>query len=765
MINFQRKIHILILFVCVVAAFALSHQTVFAQAVLPFDLLNLKAQEPSLVIPYDIIKVTEAWDRIKNSMQPLSQVILGVVDTDFQINHPEFEGVDIGRSPISTEVMNEAHGTAVMGIIGANNISRSGSYIFPQMNGILSGATTNYILGFRKISSFRRDELGSALNGLVDGGVEIINMSLGLVLETALTPEQKANPFLATKAINQERFTEYEKFFNDYFSKRTDILFTVAAGNQNVDVVNHTPGGQANKQNTIAVGATTIVDGRTEGIFGSNFGSGVALAAPGEKVYAPTGFVTPLGLDDYWNPSGRSGRFFGGTSASAPMVTGVAGLIKAIKPNLTPAQIKQILTESADPIFSPIGSDEAEKLLGSGCTAISTPAGQTQRGCRLNAEKAVCHALVGLGCVVSPPSPPGVWTSVGTMTTKRLEHSMTVLPNGKVLIAGGQTENGFASGATTSAELFDPATNTFTRTGTMFLPRRAHTATLLPNGKVLMAGGWDGIDPASYIATELYDPASGTFSFIGNMTHTRHWHTATLLQDGTVLLIGGEGNINETLASAELFNSNTNTFSSVGSMSTVRRFHAAMLLRDGRVLVSGGNGAGGVGFPNLLNAEIYNPLTQTFEAPIQLVAARLRHTATLLPDASVFLAGGLAFSFTPTAERFKPVISQFEAVSGEMLTNRNSHTALSLSDGRVFIIGGKTPPGIPIPDVELYDSGQDAFQLTGNMHISRTSFPGNASFAVMLADGRIFAAGGAADIDFTNAFITITDTAEVFMPD
>ena len=433
--NFQRKTHILILLFCVTTAFTLLRQNVSAQAVLTSDLLNLKAQNPSLTIPYDIIKVAEAWNRIKNSMQPLSQVILGVVDTDFQTNHPEFEGVDIGRSPISTVVMNEAHGTAVMGVIGANNLSAT--QILPsdssQMNGILSGATTNYILGFRKIINFRRDELESALNSLVDGGAGIINMSLGHVLETALTPEQRSDDRFAGKQIGQTEFGKYANFFNDYFSKRSDILFTVATGNQNVDVANHTPGGQANKQNTIAVGATTIVDGRIEGIFGSNFGSGVALVAPGEQVYAPTGFIIPLELDDYWNPSGRSGRFFGGTSASAPMVTGVAGLLKAIKPELTPAQIKQILTESADPITAST-TEEIDKKLGSACND-GRPG---FRGCRLNSEKAVGHPLV-LNCVPPPPPPPCILSGTISSDTTISSQSVCVVqgafsvPLGRIL--------------------------------------------------------------------------------------------------------------------------------------------------------------------------------------------------------------------------------------------------------------------------------------------------------------------------------------------
>ena len=144
---------------------------------------------------------------------------------------------------------------------------------------------------------------------------------------------------------------------------------------------------------------------------------------------------------------------------------------------------------------------------------------------------------------------PGSFAATGQMSTPRAFHSATLLANGKVLIAGGVS--GLAQGATlTTAELYDPASATFTLTGSMAAPRAGHTATLLPNATVLLVGG---NNQSGILATaELYDPATGTFSFTGSLTTARTGHTATLLKSGQVLVIGGAGPAG-ILASAEIY--------------------------------------------------------------------------------------------------------------------------------------------------------------------------------------------------------------------
>jgi hypothetical protein len=130
------------------------------------------------------------------------------------------------------------------------------------------------------------------------------------------------------------------------------------------------------------------------------------------------------------------------------------------------------------------------------------------------------------------------------MAASREYHTATLLPNGKVLIAGG-----FNNGISTSAELYEPVTGAFTATGSLGEARCQHTATLLPNGKVLMTGGW-GISP-TLSSAELYDPATGAFTTTGSMGAARRMHIATLLPTGKVLIAGGFNGAN--LASAELY--------------------------------------------------------------------------------------------------------------------------------------------------------------------------------------------------------------------
>jgi hypothetical protein len=172
-----------------------------------------------------------------------------------------------------------------------------------------------------------------------------------------------------------------------------------------------------------------------------------------------------------------------------------------------------------------------------------------------------------------------------------------LLPSGKVLVAAGLSGPGSLPDA--SAELYDPASGTWTATGSLNTARYIHTATLLPNGKVLVAGGQNG-DLAS---AELYDPASGTWTATGSLNTARYDHTATLLPNGKVLVAGG-ANSTDTLASAELYDPTSGTWTATGSLNTAREFHTASLLPNGNVLVAGGLDIFGGA---LASAELYGP--------------------------------------------------------------------------------------------------------------------------------------------------------------
>ena len=390
------------------------------------DSRNLEQRDPFLFKAFSQIKIGDAWDIINSKIQDPVFVAVGIIDTGVDASngrHPEFQNVNLDA--LSPELLKDSksggHGTQVTGIIGANNISFPdvNNYTFPQLNGILSGVhklNYNLKLGKKPLSGLTLFGLGSTVDGLLKRGVKIINMSF-------------ANPIPGFSRFGN---STYRKIF----SKKSEILFVIPAGQLTafdfdfpaVDAEFISPANLGDDfDNVVTVGATDITPGlEDQRVSSTNFGSAVNISAPGVAVYSPA----PRGKGDFPADVEQKDKNytqeFGGTSASAPMVTGVAGLIKAIKPELRPEDIKRILQESADSIFAPIGSAEAGKLLGSGCMATSTPSGQVQRGCRLNAEKAVCHPLV-LNCV--PPPPPCILS--GTIS------SDTTIPSQRICVVQG----------------------------------------------------------------------------------------------------------------------------------------------------------------------------------------------------------------------------------------------------------------------------------------------------------------------------------------
>ncbi len=215
-----------------------------------------------------------------------------------------------------------------------------------------------------------------------------------------------------------------------------------------------------------------------------------------------------------------------------------------------------------------------------------------------------------------------------------------------------------------TAELYDPATGTFSATGSLSVARYNHTATLLPNGKVLVVGGQGNFSSTGayvdYASAELYDPATGTFSATGSLSTPRLNHDATLLSDGTVLVTAGYNHLNGDtyLASVEVYDPAKGTFSAAAPLVDVRHVHTATLLQDGRVFV-----AGGVQLSSVV--EIYDPGTRASAAR---GLCRVGHTATLLADGRVLSRAGAAPGTSATRRcSIRPI-----SISSPPRSNRSS---------------------------------------------------------------------------------------------
>lgn len=319
------------------------------------------------------------------------------------------------------------------------------------------------------------------------------------------------------------------------------------------------------------------------------------------------------------------------------------------------------------------------------------------------------------------------FTDTASLSPGRDAHTATLLQDGRVLVAGGV-------GSDTSCALYDPATQTWTPTGSLAGGRQNHTATLLPDGRVLVTGGYH--EEVSVASAEIYNPATGEWASAGSMATGRFDHGAALLPDGRVLVVAGREydhlqNVDNTLLSAEIYDPQSNTWSAAASLTRGRFEFTTTALPGGKVLAVGGYGVTGF----LTQAEVYDPATGVWSSAGSLNAGRYEHTATALWNGKVLVAGGYGGSLRNDAELYDPDSNSWMH-AGSFNTARDRHAAALLPDGRVIIAGGNTATGA-IASAQIYDPAAHAWTDAGSLSMGRREHT-----ATELADGDVLFVGG-----------------------
>jgi len=402
---------------------------------------------------------------------------------------------------------------------------------------------------------------------------------------------------------------------------------------------------------------------------------------------------------------------------------------KVIVPNLPIATGGAITAFSVDPSL-PEGlslNTESGEISG---TPTTPQAAQTYKITGLNGAGSTAASIT------ITIAGPGTFYPGTDINHTRFNHSATLLPDGKVLIAGGQAVTGGT--ILDTAEVYDPSTGVWTLTGSMSSPRSNHTATLLSDGNVLVTGG------NTLGTAELFDPKTGIWTLTGAMNRNRSSHTATLLPNEKVLVVGG-GNFSASADTAELYDPSTRNWTFTGSMKKPRyRNHTAVSLQNGEVLVTGG--APSFGGLAQAAAELYNPATESWISTGNMNSARYNHAITMLQDGRVLVLGGYDASNTSlnTTEVYDPGAGAW-TLTGPSSYMQTAPTLTALQNGKVL-----ATPGGGMAKPELYDSSTGIWRSTGHQN-----FPGGGHTATLLLDGEVLIAGG----------IKSVLTSEFYIPD
>ncbi|MCY1081722.1 Kelch repeat-containing protein [Archangium lansingense] len=329
--------------------------------------------------------------------------------------------------------------------------------------------------------------------------------------------------------------------------------------------------------------------------------------------------------------------------------------------------------------------------------------------------------------LTGPACPPSTWVRSPPMTTERSAHTATLLPSGKVLVAGGFG----LTGGLASSELYDPATDVWTSTGSLGTARQNHTATLLPSGKVLVVGGYATI-ASNYVSTEraeLYDPATSTWSPVAGMSRGRADHTATLLPSGKVLVVGGYGGMSSQY-DAELYDPAANTWTSAGILNLSRAGHEALVLSSGRVLVVGGTSY------STNNVEFYAPDTGLWSLTNAMFWSHYRTVVVQLSSGKVLVADTEGPSLP--AEVYDPTADSW-TMTGSLSAQRAGTVGVALQSGKALVMGGYdyTISNGYVASAELYDPAAGTWSSAGTMSTARIDFT-----ATVLPSGLVLVAGG-----------------------
>ncbi len=357
-------------------------------------------------------------------------------------------------------------------------------------------------------------------------------------------------------------------------------------------------------------------------------------------------------------------------------------------------------------------------------------------------------SVIGLLVTITTPAlAAGTFQKTGSMNVARDGHTATLLPNGQVLVAGGNNST-LASNSLASAELYNPATGNWTLTGSMTVPRASHQAVLLQNGQVLVAGGSNA--SGTLASAELYNPSTGTWAATGSMTAARSSFSMTVLQNGQVLAWQG--------TSADLYNPATGAWTATGGPTSSVGGANSALLPNGDVLAIGES----LDTPS----ELYDPSTGTWSTTGSTGTTMPNPILPEFSNGEVLATGSFASGVASdsTAALYDPSTGQFTLEAGPC--SCRAYTGARLQTDQVLVVGGaisKQAQPYPITDTinsaELWSLSTQSWTSTGNLHDSRSG-----ATVTLLQNGQALVAGGEQSTKQTNNQFVVLASAELYTP-